>query len=1319
MELKKALISSNLLSNHKYESLIINLKISDGMRNEAAFSSRYFVTTPEGEPICTIKKIKTDGLFDVNYLVGTQNQYRDFTTFSTPKIFNIYNGIDGYTYILEEYIDGCIPLNEAVDLGLINKEKYLKILKKVLNDISQQPSQSPDQEILNREINDIINAVTLLNISDSEQTQIIAHLRKLFEENLDLLADKLVLTTRDLIARNILINPENSKVYITDFDLSRKTHFFWLDIYRCCHYSNVLLDEIDINNEIDINKSMFDLLFHLNELTLQFQILNHAAFLDALPLRKQEINIMLRNLFGISIIHEDESTDEISNIFDGDKEFLQVFWKENDLFSEKNSQKLNIVSENEFHNYQIKIPSNFSEIRIDPSDNCSYIVIKSIHIYSNNIPLIHINKGSNYKELILGHGIFVIEDNEAFTAICLQDDPQLFINLPRIIDEDMEIGEITLSIEMKYCPDISEPLLKHFNKKDAQINLYKNEFTDQKNKNLLLEDKIEVLVNEIDEYKTITSDYEQKNHELSELVSSLYSEHQIQIQNTAAEKQALENELSTLKGTLSWRITRPLRSLGRIKFALKWIKRMAAIFLNKKYVVELIPGNDLVQTSERWSSIGSDPYFIINRKFLTGWVKIRWTSCSPENLPLKLYWDEGNGMDEKNSLVFGVIKKGELLTQEKFIFISPNSKILRLDPGESKVEFCLQSISMFQVSRYHIMWHSAKHYIKQRGFSIRTINLLLGKVWTIFRTQGLKGIWHKVKFGLNQKVVKSNEIDYLTWLQANELTEELKSNIIEDINNLHYKPLISILIPIYNVDEEWLVKCIDSVRNQLYDNWELCIADDASTKSHVRKVLESYVNIDERIKVIFRHENGHISEASNSALELVKGEFIALLDHDDELTVDALYENVRLLNRYPDADMIYSDEDKISVNGERHSPFFKPDWSPDTFLSQMYTCHLGVYRTSLIREIGGFRRGYEGSQDYDLVLRLTEHTDNIYHIPKVLYHWRSIPQSTASGVSAKDYTKDAGYKALVDAVKRRGFNARVEALNVPNLYLIHHEPVGSPKVSILIPTRNMSQLLDQCLISIFEKTTYSNFEVVIIDNESNEQEIFQIFDKWKKNEPNRFKVLRQNIPFNYSRLNNEAIKVAEGELILLLNNDIEVITPTWLEEMVGQAVRSNIGAVGANLLYPDDTTQHAGIILGIGGVAGHSHKYFNADDFGYFSRLRMVTNYSAVTAACLMLRKKVYEEVGGLDELLTVAFNDVDFCLRIREKGYYIVWLPQVKLYHHESKSRGQEDTLEKQERFRKEIEFMQKRWGDKLTSDPFYNVNLTLDFEDFRIKSN
>ena len=504
---------------------------------------------------------------------------------------------------------------------------------------------------------------------------------------------------------------------------------------------------------------------------------------------------------------------------------------------------------------------------------------------------------------------------------------------------------------------------------------------------------------------------------------------------------------------------------------------------------------------------------------------------------------------------------------------------------------------------------------------------------------------------------------------------------------------------------------------QLYPDWELCIADDASTDPTVRRVLEEYKARDARIRVVYRLENGHISASSNSALEIATGEFIALLDHDDELPEQALYENAVLLNEHKDADMIYSDEDKLNEDGKRHSPFFKPDWSPDTFLSHMYTCHLGVYRTELVRGIGGFRVGYEGSQDYDLVLRLTEKTERIYHIPKILYHWRAIHGSTALTYDSKNYAYIAGLKAIREALDRRQEGGWVEhVVHYPGQYLVHYPVVGRPLISIVIPTKDHPQALNQCLNSIFSKTSYNLFEVIVVDNGSVKEDTHNVLASWKKKESGRLNVIRLDIPFNFSRLVNEGVRRADGALVVLLNDDTEVISENWLDEMAGQAQRKSIGAVGAFLFYPDRTLQHAGLILGIVGPANHAHRYAHDDSPGYFGRLLIVANYAAVTGACLMVKKQLFIEAGGLDEDLAVAYNDVDFCLRLLKMGYRNVVLPQVRLFHHESRSRGSDRTGNNRVRLGHEAGIMKKRWAEMIQNDPYYNPNLTRDREDFTL---
>ena len=577
--------------------------------------------------------------------------------------------------------------------------------------------------------------------------------------------------------------------------------------------------------------------------------------------------------------------------------------------------------------------------------------------------------------------------------------------------------------------------------------------------------------------------------------------------------------------------------------------------------------------------------------------------------------------------------------------------------------------------------------------------------------------WLGLGYALQERFHLVELAPYERWRRRHRLTPRDRRRIRREIAGLTRRPLISVLVPVYNTDALWLKKCLDSVLAQLYPHWELCIADDASPAEHVRPILEKYEKMDKRIRVVFRQSNGHISAASNSALALASGDYVALLDHDDELTPDALYEVASLIERRPDLDMIYSDEDKVDVKGRSHSPFFKPDWSPDTFLSLMYTCHLGVYRTALVRGLGGFREGFEGSQDYDLVLRLTEHTGSIAHIPKILYHWRSIPASSAANFQTKDYAQEAGLRAVREAVERRGEDASVAPVaGMSGRYHVRYRLRGQPLISIIIPTRDLACYLETCLRSVFEKTAYDHFEVVIVDNGSREPETMELFSRWREKEPRRFRVAPKPIAFNFPALINEGVRNAKGELVLLLNNDIEVVSGEWLADMAAQALRPSVGAVGAKLLYPDDTVQHAGVVLGIGGIAGHSHKYAAKDQPGYFDRLRITANCAGVTGACLMVRKTLFQKAGGFDEALSVAFNDVDFCIRLLQAGYYNLCLAHLTLYHHESKTRGPEDTVEKQLRFKSEIDLMKERWEGLLKNDPFYSPHLTRTSEDFSI---
>mgnify|MGYP002584492933 CR=1 FL=1 len=580
---------------------------------------------------------------------------------------------------------------------------------------------------------------------------------------------------------------------------------------------------------------------------------------------------------------------------------------------------------------------------------------------------------------------------------------------------------------------------------------------------------------------------------------------------------------------------------------------------------------------------------------------------------------------------------------------------------------------------------------------------LLQKGFNYARTHGVKKAIRRVKFEM-----KPASVDYTEWIKRHEQFDLQKQR--QDAKGFEYRPLISVLMPVYNVEIKWLEKCIDSVLKQTYDHWELCISDDASTDPKIRKCLEKYQAKDQRIKVVFREKNGHISLATNSALEMATGEFIALLDNDDELPPYALFEVASVLNQRPELDVIYSDEDKIDAEGQRFDPHFKADWSPDTLMGNNYISHLGVYRTSLVKEIGGFRKGYEGSQDYDLVLRITEKipADHIYHIDKVLYHWRTIPGSTASNGEAKSYIYDTGVKALTDALDRRGIRGKVRPGRISGFYEVNYEVLQEDLVSVIIPTKNGYDDLKLCIDSIIDKTTYSNYEIIVADNGSTDPKMQELFKEYQQRLNERFIVELIDIPFNYSRINNLAAEKASGKYLLFLNNDTEVIEPEWMTNMVAYAQFDRIGCVGAKLYYPDDTTQHAGVLVGIGGVAGHALNNYDQTHCGYFGRLVIDVNYLAVTAACMMVKASDFHAVHGFDETLAVAFNDVDLCLKIYELGRYNVYAHQVELYHFESKSRGYEDTPEKQKRFAGEIKKMQVKWPGYINHDPFYNDNLT-----------
>ncbi len=559
----------------------------------------------------------------------------------------------------------------------------------------------------------------------------------------------------------------------------------------------------------------------------------------------------------------------------------------------------------------------------------------------------------------------------------------------------------------------------------------------------------------------------------------------------------------------------------------------------------------------------------------------------------------------------------------------------------------------------------------------------------------------------------ANRNDYREWVRRfDTLDDQSRAQIRQSIASLPTQPKISVLMPVFNPPPEFLEKALQSVTNQLYENWELCIADDLSTDPAVGSILKRYAELDSRIRIVYRVVNGHIAHASNSALEMVTGEFVGLFDHDDLLPEHALYSVAKAINETPDLGLIYSDEDKVDEQGNRKSPYFKSNWNLDLFRSQNMISHFGVYRTSLVRSVGGFRPGMEGSQDYDLALRCIERLSDhqILHIPRVLYHWRIHSGSTAQTASAKPYAATAGQSALADHLQRLGVTGTVTNLENWGYRVNYALPNPPPEVTLIILTHNRLDLLKNCIDSVRKGTAYSNYDIVIVDNNSDDAATLAYLEKVAAEAG--ITVVRDPLPFNFSRLNNHAVRLAKGQFVGLLSNDIEVITPDWLDEMVSVANQKGVGAVGARLWYPNNRIQHAGIVIGMLTLAGHIHRFFPRGTHGYFGRASLRQSMSAVTGACLVIRKSTYEAVGGMDEThLAAAFNDVDFCLKVLEAGYRNVFTPFADLYRHESATRGIEDRSEKRQRFAAEMSFMKNRWSSMLTNgDPAYNPNLSLD---------
>ena len=913
-----------------------------------------------------------------------------------------------------------------------------------------------------------------------------------------------------------------------------------------------------------------------------------------------------------------------------------------------------------------------------------------------------------------------------FTALATSNE-QLKENFKGLELHNIKIEENNKSLTASYTQ-----LKENFN----GLELHKNKI-EKENQNLVVQ--VEALKGKL-KVLNVEIETKQANHkiEAKNLLAEL-EKYETELQTQKEYIHQLNTTLSRQRKTLDWyRATYEDRSLlGTIKEKLSPGKKKittenqiapqefqkveqnllqtSAGSNNKSGNFQLVHANQITydQHAEKYTANGRDPYFIVelnNRVLKEGWY---WISIHIEVLKgslvsPKLYYNVGRGFNENDAWDLPEIKGSYVRSLVKF----PAEVIeLRFDPT---IHGCIFKVHHFRLKSLHKLraFQIALKNYKQDEFVKSRYPQVFAELFSTYVKGGKLELKKKIRDSLYYK--KNSETDqYKTWCrQYDTITEDDVETIKLLTNELSYQPLFSIIMPVYNAPITFLQKAIASVQAQAYGTWELCIADDKSTDIKVIQLLQQFEKQDSRIKVTYRSVNGHISKASNSALELATGEYIVLLDQDDALRPHSLYMVAKALNENKDLAIIYSDEDKINEQGERYDPYFKTDWNLDLFYGQNFINHLGVYKASLVKKINGFREGYEGSQDYDLALRCIEQIkpEQIHHIPHVLYHWRAIENSTAATIANKGYAFNAGIKALNDHLSRTQHNA-LAVENINNSYRVKWGlPDEKPLVSIIIPTKDKVDILSTCITSIINKTAYDNYEVLIIDNNSVEPATRAYYNSILDTS-NKVKLYEYKKEFNFSAIVNYGVQKASGEVVVLLNNDTEVINEDWLTEMVSQCIREDIGAVGAKLYYPNGQIQHAGVFLYEGHPGNHIYLKREKDDPGYFNKLNLVQNYSAVTAACLAIRKEVYLEVKGCDETnLKVAYNDVDLCLKVRAKGYRNVWTPFAELFHYESLSRGDDFNEANYLRFKSEQTFMLKKWADEMAQDPYFNPNLAID---------
>ena len=725
------------------------------------------------------------------------------------------------------------------------------------------------------------------------------------------------------------------------------------------------------------------------------------------------------------------------------------------------------------------------------------------------------------------------------------------------------------------------------------------------------------------------------------------------------------------------------------------------------------------KSGDEWETTGPVPALSFeNNPPLSGWHRIQFkyqTDFEAQRNPVLSYVVDGVTV----RIRLDRSRSGKI---DHVVNLPPSAMEVSLELLGARGSFILSPIELAPLSKIRsmlvIVFRAFGNMRGGRGRSRRGVALAVLRYLKQHGIQALKTrlvqAYHQ---GAGKELLAGKRLSAFNDLRQEwEISPDDLARMSSDIEGLSNPPTISVIMPVFNPEEKWLRAAIESVLCQTYPFWQLCIANDASVDDWVIEVLDSYEKKDSRIQVVHRKENGHISIASNSALDLVAGQWVAMLDHDDELHAAALYCLAEKIVKHPEIRFIYTDEDKIDEVGIHTDPHFKSGFNQSLLLSQNYISHFSAIEIGLIKEIGGFRAGYEGAQDYDLFLRCIENLtpDQIAHIPIPLYSWRMANGSTAADPLAKGYAERAGIRSLSDHLDRIGVGAEVSVGRSPTTYRVKYDlPEEPPLVSVIIPTRDGVGHLRKCLSSFETFVNYPNYEILIVDNGSTDEETVGFLQEREEN--GQIKVLSYPGEFNFSAINNAGVKAAKGSIVCLLNDDTEALVEGWLTEMVSQLLQPGVGVVGAKLLYEDGSIQHAGIILGIGGIAGHGHKNAEKNAPGYFSRLQVVHDVGAVTGACLVTSRDLWERLDGLDEKrFKVAFNDVDFCLRARESGQRVVWTPFAELVHYESKSRGLDVTPEKKERLRNETIGMRDQWGGALSCDPAYSPNLSLDTERF-----